>query len=203
MINGRARNSRRAPARKSISSTCAGCLKSRPLFHVLFHTGKRLGEALALEWGDLEFNHQRIVVRLSKTGEGRKVPLRNALANEFIRWKPKARGSRWVFPARYDTSKPMQSIRKGWLRLCNAAGATDLRPHDLRHNFTSMRQAQGISDSIIMSITGPKTHVMLHRYSHSNDQMRMAAVEGLPDPAKRSREVAVDIGDRRRSKLQA
>jgi integrase len=58
----------------------------------------------------------------------------------------------------------------------------DLRPHDLRHNFTSMLQAHGVSDSIIMSITGHRTHVMLHRYSHSNDQMRLAAVEALPDP---------------------
>ncbi len=33
-----------------------------------------------------------------------------------------------------------------------------------------------------MSITGHKTHVMLHRYSHSNDQIRMDAVEGLPEP---------------------
>jgi len=155
----------------------------RPLFHVLYHTGMRLGEALALEWADIEFDHQRIVIRRSKTGEGRKVPLRDALADEFIRWKSGARGSRWVFPARYDTSKPMQSIRKGWLRLCRSADVTDFRPHDLRHNFTSMLQAQGVSDSIIMSITGHKTHVMLHRYSHSNDQMRMDAVEGLPAPA--------------------
>ena len=29
-----------------------------------------------------------------------------------------------------------------------------------------------------------KTHVMLHRYSHSNDQIRMVAVEGLPEPVK-------------------
>jgi hypothetical protein len=46
----------------------------RPLFHVLFHTGMRLGEALALEWRDVELDHQRLVVRQSKSGEGRKVP---------------------------------------------------------------------------------------------------------------------------------
>jgi hypothetical protein len=45
-----------------------------------------------------------------------------------------------------------------------------------------MLQAHGVSDSIIMSITGHRTHVMLHRYSHSNDQMRLAALEALPDP---------------------
>ncbi len=72
----------------------------RPLFHMLFHTGMRLGEALALEWVDVEFEHQRIVVRKSKSGEGRKIPLRGALADELIMWKPHSRESRWVFPAR-------------------------------------------------------------------------------------------------------
>jgi len=155
----------------------------RPLFHVLYHSGMRLGEALAFEWSDVQTEHARIVIRESKSGEGRKVPLRSALADELIGWKPAAAGSRWVFPGRHDRSKPMNSIRPGWLRLCAAAGITDLRPHDLRHNFTSMLQAQGVSDSIVMSITGHKTHVMLHRYSHSTDALRLQAVEGLPSTA--------------------
>ena len=156
----------------------------RPLFHVLFHTGMRLGEALALEWADVEFEHQRIVIRRSKSGEGRKVPLRQVLADELIRWKPRARSSRWVFPARYDTAAPMQSIRKGWIRLCGTAGVANLRPHDLRHNFTSVLQAKGVSDFVIMAITGHKTHVMLHRYSHSADASKHAAAELMPAPVQ-------------------
>jgi integrase len=152
----------------------------RPLFHTLYHTGMRKGEALALRWADVEFEHRRLLIRDSKTGEGRKVPLRQALADELIRWKPLTGGSPWVFPGRYESSVPMNTVRPGWLRLCRAGGVVDLTPHDLRHNFTSMLQAQGISDSVIMSITGHKTHVMLHRYSHSNDAVRLAAVEGLP-----------------------
>jgi integrase len=153
----------------------------RPLFHMLFHTGMRLGEALALEWADVEFEHQRIVVRKSKSGEGRKIPLRGALADELIQRKPHSRESRWVFPARYDIAQPMQSIRKGWLRLCTKANVSILRPHDLRHNFTSQLQAAGVADSIIMSITGHKTHVMLHRYSHANDDHKRKALDALPD----------------------
>src|SRR5262249_35519615 len=34
-----------------------------------------------------------------------------------------------------------------------------------------------------MSITGHKTHVMLHRYSHSNDAQRLQATERLPAPS--------------------
>ncbi|WP_373505651.1 tyrosine-type recombinase/integrase [Aestuariivirga sp.] len=151
----------------------------RPLFHMLFQTGMRLGEALALEWTDVEFEHERIVIRRSKSGEGRRIPLRSTLANELIRWKPAARDSRWIFPARFDNGDAMQSVRKGWLRLCKSAHVANLRPHDLRHNFTSQLQAAGVSDSIIMSITGHKTHVMLHRYSHANDQHKKNAIESL------------------------
>jgi integrase len=154
----------------------------RPLFYLLYNTGMRLGEALALEWADIQPEHARIVIRVSKSGEGRKVPLRQVLSDELIRWKPVTGGSRWVFPGRYDHSKPMNSIRPGWVRLCAAAEINDFHPHDLRHNFTSLLQAQGVSDSIIMSITGHKTHVMLHRYSHSNDSIRLKAVDGLPVP---------------------
>jgi integrase len=156
----------------------------RPLFHLLFHTGMRLGEALALTWVDVELDHQRIVIRRSKSGEGRKVPLRQALADELICWRPATRGAQWVFPSRYEDAVPMQSIRKGWLRLCSSAGVSNLRPHDLRHNFTSQLQAAGISDSIIMAITGHKTHVMLHRYSHASDGSKRAAVECLPAPSQ-------------------
>ena len=153
----------------------------RPLFHILFHTGMRLGEALALEWADVEFEHERLVVRRSKSGEGRKVPLRSTLADELIVWKLKTQQSRWIFPARFDATTPMQGIRKGWLRLCAKANISVLRPHDLRHNFTSQLQAAGVSDSIIMSITGHKTHVMLHRYSHANDDHKRKALESLLD----------------------
>lgn len=33
-----------------------------------------------------------------------------------------------------------------------------------------------------MAITGHKTHVMLHRYSHASDGMKREAVEALPEP---------------------
>ena len=103
----------------------------RSLFYVLYHTGMRLGEALALEWADVQPEQSRLVIRETKSGEGRKVPLRSVLAEELVRWKPMTGGSRWVFPGRYDRSVPMNSIRPGWVRLCAAAGVADLRPHDL------------------------------------------------------------------------
>jgi integrase len=75
----------------------------RPLFYILYHTGMRRGEALSLRWVDVEFAHERLVIRNSKSGEGRKVPMRRALANELIRWKRFADESPWIFP---DDTEP-------------------------------------------------------------------------------------------------
>jgi integrase len=167
----------------------------RPLFYVLYFTGMRRGEALELRWTDVEPMHDRLVVRDSKTGEGRKVPLRHELADELFRWKPFTGGSQWVFPGRYRSDVPMNTIRPGWIRLSQSAGVSNLRPHDLRHNFTSMLQARSVSDAIIMSITGHKTHVMLHRYSHANDMQRLAAVENLPRPVAGERANVLKIAE--------
>ena len=65
--------------------------------------------------------------------------------------------------------------------LSHVGKGINIRIHDLRHNFTSHLQAGGVSDSIIMAITGHKTHVMLHRYSHANDEHKRKALESLPD----------------------
>jgi len=73
------------------------------------------------------------------------------------------------------------------------ASVNNLRPHGLRHNFTGQLQAGGVSDSIIMSITGHKIHVMLHRYSHANDAHNRKALDSLPkfDKIPESRVVSI------------
>ena len=155
----------------------------RPLFYMLYFTGMRLGEVLALRWSDVEFDHVRIVVREAKSGEGRLVPAHETLVGELHRWRPFCGGSEWAIPSPADLAKPLNSIHKGWDRLRKAAKVEDLNRHDLRHNFVSRLQAEGVSDSIIMDITGHKTAVMLYRYSHTNDDIRRRAVASLSKPS--------------------
>ena len=152
-----------------------------PLFFTLFFTGMRLGEALALHWPEVQMDLSRLVIRDSKTGEGRTVPLHGDLAEILTGWKTVSRGSEWVFPAENNRANPNSYIYPAWRRLCKTATVEALTPHDLRHNFTSLLQAEGVSDSIIMKLTGHKTHIMLHRYSHSTDSYRRDAISLLPE----------------------
>jgi integrase len=47
----------------------------RPLITVAIHTGMRRGELLRLTWTDIDFVSGTIWVRLSKSGEARRIPL--------------------------------------------------------------------------------------------------------------------------------
>jgi integrase len=68
--------------------------------------------------------------------------------------------------------KPVNDIRKGLRDACKSSGIKYGRNveggfvfHDLRHTFnTNMRKA-GVSDSVIMAITGHSTREMFDRYN--------------------------------------
>ena len=47
----------------------------RPLVTVAIHTGLRRGELLSLRWEDVDFSARVITVRVSKSGEGRRMPI--------------------------------------------------------------------------------------------------------------------------------
>ena len=50
-------------------------LHYRSLVIVALHTGMRRGELASLRWQDVDFHTRTLVVRQSKSGEGRRVPM--------------------------------------------------------------------------------------------------------------------------------
>ena len=65
-----------------------GKAETRTLCLVLWRSGLRVGEALALEWRDLDYpgDPPTLLVRVSKTGSGRTVPLHGDLVQLFGNW---------------------------------------------------------------------------------------------------------------------
>jgi integrase len=57
-------------------------------------------------------------------------------------------------------------IKKDWIRICEAAGVTDLRVHDLRHTFASQLASSGASLALIGSLLGHSSPTTTHRYAH-------------------------------------
>jgi integrase len=164
----------------------------KPLIVFLYYCGVRLGEALQIEWSqvDLKAGLIRLEEEQTKTDEARIVPLPDVLIKMLEPIKPKA-GT--VF---HDTN-----LRKSWQKACVAVGLGKYRDpknpytggydgliiHDLRRSAVRNLIAAGVSEKVAMTISGHKTREVFDRYhivDTTDVKNAMSLVEGYM-PVKR------------------
>ena len=129
---------------------------------VLFaiETAMRRSEILSLTWNRVDLDRRIALLKDTKAGGGRKVPLSPpALAILKERQKTSS-GPNRIFSLSAD------DVSHRFLDSCRKAGISDLRFHDLRHEATSRLFEKGLSIPQVAAITGHKTLQMLHRYTH-------------------------------------
>ena len=156
----------------------------RGLVQLAYWTGMRRGEILGLRWDQVDLSAKVILLEAAdtKTEEKREVPLTETLV-ALLQRTPKTLGSPYVFTFR---GKRIESVKTAFGRACRLARIKDFRFHDLRHcAVTNLRKA-GVSDTVIMSISGHKTYAMFKRYNRIDRQDRLDAMrksEALNDTA--------------------
>lgn len=133
----------------------------RPIVILALHTGMRRGEILGLKWGDVDFNRGVILVRRSKNGESREIPMTKTL-REALSGLPRV--SDTVFTS--SKGGPYRSIRNAFNRAVREAGFAGLRFHDLRHVFASNLRMGGADLFLLQELLGHKTLAMTMRYAH-------------------------------------
>jgi len=125
-------------------------------------TAARQGELLKLCWPDVDLKRRVMLLRDTKNGDARGVPLSSAALAVFetLRTFPRADDGR-VFPL----SKIL--VTQAWGRACAKARIDDLRFHDLRHEAVSRLAERGDLGVLeLAAISGHKTLAMLKRYTH-------------------------------------
>ena len=146
----------------------------RPLITFLYWCGVRVGEALKVDWSQVDLSAR--IVRLegdqTKTGEARILPLPSILV-DMLEQATKKEGM--VFSG--------TNLRTEWARACTAVGLgsteemepkekdgfawtryTGLHVHDLRRSAVRNLVNSGIPERIAMKITGHKTRAVFDRY---------------------------------------
>lgn len=156
-----------------------------PFFLCAFRTGMRLGELLALEWGDIDFNSRFIEVKRSykrgrmsptKTGKSRRVDMSDQLA-EALRMLHKRRFlealregiGEPVETIFHRNGKPMEQnfIRRQFKRILRKAGLRDIRFHDIRHTYASLLLSDGQSPVYVKEQMGHHSiNVTVDLYGH-------------------------------------
>jgi integrase len=137
-----------------------------PLIAFAIETGMRRSELLALTWADIDLDSRVALVRSSKNGESRDVPL-SVRAVQIAA----------VLRHDYDNSGKLEAecggpvfavsasaVRSAFERVRARAGAPDLRFHDLRREGVTRLIERGLNLIEASSVSGHRDLRMLKRY---------------------------------------
>ena len=152
----------------------------------LLFTGLRIGELMALEWGDVDLGRRQLHVRriwsanritTPKTlGSLRVVDLPPRLV-DLLRARQLTATDRRVFPGkRGGYFKPKDFVRQTFDPVLARAGLPRLHLHDLRHHYASLLIAQGVDAKYISETMGHSSiRVTFDVYGHLFARTRQQA----------------------------
>jgi integrase len=170
-------------------SLLKACLESdNPYLYIIvvlaLSTGARKMEIVGLQWKDIDFQRNSIILHETKNNERRVIPLQG-LALRLIKEHAKVRNlvCPYVFPSKNKLKdkngqtihKPMD-IRAAWENVLKKANIEDFRFHDLRHSAASYLAMNGASLTEIAEVLGHKTLQMVKRYAHLSEAHTSAVV---------------------------
>jgi len=145
----------------------------RPIVIMALNTGMRRGEILKLKWEDVNLRNGFLMVKDTKNGESRSVPI-NATVRALLDGLVRRVDSSYVFFNR--KGKPFKQVTHSFDSACRKAGIMDFHFHDLRHSAASFMAMGGVSLLAIGMILGHKTASMTKRYSHLSPGHLQSAV---------------------------
>jgi integrase len=154
----------------------------RPLAELLLGTGCRIGEALALDWADVDLDAGR--VRISRSlkdggvggtkGDRARLVALDPYVVEALRTHQRAtrRIAGPVFASRTGTRLDRHNVRRSGhdVAIRDAGLAPGLRIHDLRHTAATLAIAAGESISFVQNQLGHRDVRTTQRYAHPDHQ---------------------------------
>lgn len=158
-----------------------------PLLRFLVCTGCRLGEALALDWRDVDLPGAKAILWEGETKSGRRrvVELVPA-AVEALRGVGHQTGRVFLTQKRrpYRASEEGGGqIKTAWRSACARAGLEGIGPHVLRHSWASWFYALHPDPLLLMKAGGWSGLALVERYAHllpTGHEDAIRRVWGLP-----------------------
>lgn len=172
----------------------AADIRFRAFVAVCAFAGLRLGEAAALQFGDVDFLRRqlhvrrqvqrggggRVDVRLPKYNSERSVPLPDELLSILAAHVELGHVGEWLFAGAEDDPPHQNTVGHRWRVTARAAGVSGFRLHDLRHFYASGLIAAGCDVVTVQRALGhASASTTLTTYSHlwpsAEDRTRAAA----------------------------
>jgi integrase len=190
-----------------------------PLLRFLFSTGARRGEALGLQWEDVDFDRSRITIRRAltkgiqvtpKSGKSRVVAMSPTLSEALFDLLGQRRRENialgrpdipvHVFCSQAGTPLDERNLTRTWQRLRRRAARLGIRPlrlHAARHTFASIAIASGRSLRFVAEQLGHSDPAFtLKTYAHllpsESEDMSFADFSATLDGTKRHQTAPAD-----------
>lgn len=135
-------------------------------------TGMRVGELLALEWGDIDMSRRTLTVRRSafrgvtgspKSNRTRCIPIMSDLAHALELTQKR---SGLLFGHNEVRMRSYDAANRALVRICKRTGVREIGWHTLRHTFATQLVARGAVIRAVQELMGHATVTMTERYAH-------------------------------------
>jgi integrase len=169
-----------------------------PIFLVMATAGLRIGEAVALQVGDLDAENRQVHIRRiiqrgrvgsPKNGKGRVVDVPQTTMEVLAKIRDVRQAeaavdgteARWLFPGRApDLPIRAGRVQEAFLKVLRAAGIRKIRPHDLRHTYATLAIQAGVP---LLTVSRQLGHASISTtadlYTHAVPGSNRAAAEAL------------------------
>lgn len=150
----------------------------------LLLTGCRKGEALGATWDqfDLERRVWSKPEAMTKQRKLHRVPYSEAVAVILERRRAEVGGT-FIFSG--SLGAPLVDVKKTWASVCETAGLSDVRMHDLRHTYASLLVSSGASLPVVGALLGHSQPQTTARYAHLYDDTLRTATQSVADTLNR------------------
>lgn len=160
---------RKGPGRPCYPRACAA---------FCFLTGRRLGDAMALDWSSVDLEARTVAIARTKNGNPITVAIHGDLLVELANL-PHRKGLVFGYKSR-------RQFLTDWHHACDLLGIErrrsegGLTPHGMRHSFASWLDGQGKSLRQIMEAGGWESERAAMRYVHLGSAAAVDSVVNLP-----------------------
>ena len=141
------------------------------IFELCLGTGQRIGDVSKMRWADIE--GEGINVRQGKTGRDLWIPFTPQLTSELARTPRHG-----LYIVSQPDSQPVSYRAAAFavMKVRKEIGAEEYDIHALRHTTASELAALGLSDELIMAVTGHTSRASVVRYAGAARQRARAQV---------------------------
>jgi integrase/recombinase XerC/integrase/recombinase XerD len=143
--------------------------------HMLLDEGMRSGEVQRLKVKDVNFIEDYIVIRNSKGGKGRMLPLASNVKNyinSYFDIVGRPDGDSYVFQTNKGFQLSENAIKCVFQRLKSKSGVSRIYPHLLRHTFATSFILGGGSVEVLRIYMGHSSIETTQKYLHLANNMR-------------------------------